>query len=76
MPAKEVIKLRDKLQVSQEELSDAFGLSGRNAISRWETGRRKPAELARRLLCLLNDLPVGEAKAIIKRLGQYKLKKR
>lgn len=76
MPANEVLNLRNRLGMNQEELSEAFGFYGYNTISRWETGQRKPAEAFRRIFCLLNDLPKKEAEEIIKKLGQYKLKKR
>ena len=76
MSANDFLNLRNKLGLKQEELSDAFGLHGRNAVSRWENGLRKPQEVVRRLVCLLNDLPKKEAEEIIRKLGQYKLKKR
>ena len=76
MPANEVINLRNKLGLNQEELSKSLGILGLNTISRWETGLRKPNETIRRLFCWLNDLPKQEAEEIIKKFGQYKLKKR
>ena len=76
MAANELLGLRNKLEMNQEEFSEAFGLYGRNTISRWETGQRAPNEALRRVFCLLNDLPKKEAQEIIKKLGQYKLKKR
>ncbi len=68
--------LRNKLGLKQDDLSEALGLYDGNTVSRWETGLRKPNEPIRRMLCLLNDLPKKEAQEIIKRLGQYNLKKR
>lgn len=76
MSANEVANLRNKLGLNQEELSEALGLAGHNTISRWEIGLRTPNEAIRRLICLLNDLPLVGAERIIKKLGQYKLKKR
>jgi len=76
MSSNEIQKLRAKLEISQAELSEAFGLYDGNTISRWETGLRKPNEIIRRLFCFLNDLPSKEADAFIKKLGQYKLKRR
>ncbi len=76
MSVNEFVNLRTKLGIKQEELSDAFGLYSRNTVSRWETGLRKPQEIVRRLVCLLNDLPKKEAEEMIKKLGQYKLKRR
>ena len=76
MSANEVTNLRKKLGIDQAELSKAFGLYSHNTVSRWETGLRKPSESLRRIFCLLNDLPRKEAEEFVKKLGQYKLKKR
>ena len=76
MQANEFVNLRNKLGIKQDELSEALGLYSKNTVSRWETGLRKPQELVRRLICLLNDLPKKEAEEILRKLGQYKLKKR
>jgi DNA-binding transcriptional regulator YiaG len=61
--------------MTQEEVAEVFGLAGRNAVSRWETGRRNPNETARRLLRLLNEVPKSEAKHIMERLKRYGSKK-
>lgn len=76
MSANIVTELRNKLGLKQDELSEAFGLYDGTTVSRWETGFRKPNEAIRRMLCLLNDLPRKEAEEILRKLGQYKLKKR
>lgn len=76
MSVSEVTELRNKLEISQDDLSDLLGIEGQNTISRWERGHRKPIETIRRLVCLLNDLPKKEAEAFVRKLGQYKLKKR
>ena len=61
MGGKIITELREKLGLSQTELSEALGLAGPNVISRWETGRRVPNEAVRRLICYLHDLPSPEA---------------
>lgn len=66
-----ISELREKLGMSQTELSDALGLAGPNVISRWETGRRVPNEAVRRLINYLNDLPGAEAKQIVRKLKSY-----
>lgn len=76
MSANDFVNLRGKLGMRQDEFSEALGLYGRNTVSRWETGLRKPQEVVRRLVCLLNDLPKKEALEFVTKLGQYKLKKR
>lgn len=75
MSAKEVMQLRERLSISQEELADALGLHGRGAISRWETGLRDPSETVRRLVFYLNELPKKEALELLKRLGKYGTRK-
>jgi DNA-binding transcriptional regulator YiaG len=76
MSADEVFNLRNKLEMSQDDLSHSFGISGPNTVSRWERGQRRPNETIRRLVCWLNDRPKKEALEFIRELGQYKLKKR
>lgn len=75
MSVNEVINVRRKLGMSQEDLSDSLGILGATTVSRWETGLRKPSETIRRLFCWLNDLPKKQAEEIVKTLGQYKKKR-
>ena len=71
MSAKDVQQLRAKLEMSQEELAHAFGMTGRHAISRWETGERQLGALASRLVRFLNALPKAEAARIVRKLADY-----
>ncbi len=70
-----ITELREKLGLSQTELSEALGLAGPNVVSRWETGRRVPNEAVRRLICYLNDLPSPEARQIVRKLKGYEKKR-
>jgi len=69
--SKEVENLRDRLELTQEELAQCFGLTGRSTVSRWQTGWRQVPEPLRRLFCLLNDMPKKDALALLKKLKSY-----
>lgn len=71
MSVNEFVKLRKRLDLSQDQLSRAFGVANRNIIYRWENEIRKPVEVIRRLACLLNDLPKHEAEKFILKLEKY-----
>lgn len=76
MSAKEVLKLRQKLEITQEELANALGLHGKEVICRWETGTREPNEALQRLFRYLNEATRAEAERIIKRFSEYGTRKR
>ena len=69
--AKDVHKLREKLELSQEDLAEALGLAGKNVVSRWETGERKPSEALRRLFSIWLGLPVSEARRLLEKFRSY-----
>ena len=69
--SKEVEKLRERLELSQEELAQCLGLAGRNAVSRWQTGWRQVPEPLRRLFCLLNDMTKKDALSLLETLKTY-----
>jgi len=69
--ARDVQNLREKLGLSQEELADALGLAGKNVVSRWETGERKPSEALRRLFLIWLGLPAPEARRLLEKFRSY-----
>jgi DNA-binding transcriptional regulator YiaG len=75
MAGKAILRLREKLGLSQEDLAQALGVQGRLTVYRWETGTREPAEIIRRLILLLNDLPDREAKKLLHRIQEYERRK-
>ena len=75
MAGKAILQLREKLGLSQEDLAQALGVQGRLTVYRWETGSRKPSEIIRRLILLLNDLPEREAKKLLHRIQEYERRK-
>jgi len=52
MTAKEIIELRKKLKMTQQELADAIGVD-RVTVARWETAQKRPSNLAKRQLARL-----------------------
>ena len=67
----EILELREKLGLTQEELCSYLGVGHKTTICLWETGRRKPNEPLRRFICYLNSLSKKKAMEIIKRLKNY-----
>ncbi|MBL7554883.1 MAG: helix-turn-helix domain-containing protein [Bdellovibrionaceae bacterium] len=55
-------EIREKLGLTQEELSEVFGVSGRKPISHYETGFRKPGDLIVVLMEIFDSL--SEKKSI------------
>jgi putative zinc finger/helix-turn-helix YgiT family protein len=54
MVAEDIRDLRNRLDVSQDQLSDALGC-GKKSLSRWENGREYPSQLVNTLLRLLEE---------------------
>ena len=48
--------VREKLGLTQQELSDVLGLSGQRPISHFETGFRTPSLLTQALMSILDGL--------------------
>ena len=71
MTSKAILRLREKLEMSQEDLAQALGVQGRLTVYRWETGSREPSEIIRRLVLLLNDLSERDAKKLLSRIQEY-----
>ena len=69
------LRLRERLELSQEELAMALGVQGRLTVYRWEAGARAPSETIRRLLLLLNDLPEKDARRFLAKLQVYGARK-
>lgn len=75
MVEKALLKLRERLGLSQEGLALALGVQGRLSVYRWEAGAREPSETIRRLILFLNDLPEKEARRFLEKLQSYGAKK-
>ena len=55
MTDKEIIELRKRLKMTQQQFADAIGVD-RVTVARWETGQKKPSNLAKRQLARLAKL--------------------
>lgn len=63
--------MREKLGLTQEEVSEVLGFSGKTAISNIETGVRSPSKLAMAVMELLAELPRKDAERLIELLRKY-----
>ncbi|MBL8798450.1 MAG: helix-turn-helix domain-containing protein [Planctomycetia bacterium] len=61
MPAREIVGLRKRLELSTDQLARILNVSTKTVLS-WEQGRRRPSQAALRLLQILAAKPrmVGE----------------
>ena len=50
-------EIRESMGLTQTDLSEIFGLSGRLPITHYETGFRRPSKLIAALMELFNQLP-------------------
>ena len=65
-----ILKLRLRLDITQEELSKALGLSSSAMVSRWESGRRTPSEQQKYILKRLFEAKEADRDADIISLGE------
>lgn len=66
MNGKEFKKIREKLELTQEELADVLCLSGKVAISNIETGFRNPSLLTIVVMRLLSSFSQNRSKELQK----------
>lgn len=57
MSPKRFTEIREKMGLTQEQLSEVLGLAGRKPVSHYETGFRKPGDLIAALMELFDSLP-------------------
>ncbi len=63
--------IREKLGLSQDELAQILGLSGKQAVSNIETGFRNPSRLTVALMQVFLDLPEKRSKELRELLVKY-----
>jgi len=61
-------KIRENLELTQEEIAQVLGLSGKKAVSNIETGVRNPSKLALAIMEILNELSPRKSKELIELL--------
>ena len=74
MDGEEVKRIRERLNLSREELAELLCLSGYRTMMNIETDFRRPAKLAIRLLRYLDSLPKQRAKVLIEELNKHEAK--
>lgn len=73
MKGAEFKKIREQLDLTQDELADVLCLSGKTAVSNIETGFRNPSKLAAVVLWYLDKLPKAKSRELqlqFKNLGE------
>lgn len=68
--------VREKLGLTQQELSDVLGLSGQRPISHFETGFRTPSLLTQALMTILNGLSERKAADLLELFREHMAKLR
>ena len=64
-------KIREQLGLTQDELANVLGISGKRPISRYETGERTPDLLTQALMSLLESLPERESIELMELLADH-----
>lgn len=62
---------REQLGLTQDEVAQILGFSGKTAISNIETGVRSPSKLALAVVEVLADLPKKESLRLIELLQKH-----
>jgi DNA-binding transcriptional regulator YiaG len=64
MRGSEFKEIRERLELSQEELAEVLGLSGKQSVSNIETGFRKPSKILAVLMRVFVVLPKQRSKEL------------
>lgn len=64
MKPKEFRDIRERIGLTQRELSEVFGLSGYTPISHYESGFRKPSAIIAALMRIFDELPDEKSQAL------------
>jgi transcriptional regulator with XRE-family HTH domain len=71
MSPDQIKKIREKIGLTQAELAEILGVSGKVPISHYETGFRSPSLLTLAFLSLLNSLPEKKTKDLIELIREH-----
>lgn len=71
MSPDQIKKIREKVGLTQTELAEILGVSGKVPISHYETGFRSPSLLTLAFLSLLNSLSEKKANDLIELLREH-----
>ena len=64
-------EIREKLGLTQQEVSMVLGYSGRNVVTHIERGARNPGKLAMAILEILNEMPPRKARDFMELLKTH-----
>ena len=70
MKGQEFKNIRTRLGLTQEELADVLGLSGKKAIGNIETDFRQPSVLTIIVMLFLDNLESGKARTMMRRFAE------
>ncbi len=71
MSQKKLKEIREQLGLTQPELANFLGLSGKAPISHFETGFRTPSPLISAVMSYLGSLPEKKAAAFIEEFQRH-----
>lgn len=71
MKPEEVRRIREKLELSPEQLAQFLGLSGYGSVMNIENGVRRPNRLAIKILNFLDSMTLVRAKRLMEEINRY-----
>ena len=71
MDGEEVRRIREKLGLTREEMSEFLCLAGYQSMMNVETGFRKPAKFSAKVLAFLDSLPKNKALGLIEEMNRH-----
>lgn len=71
MSPKEFRRIREKLDLSPEQLAKLLGLSGYGSVMNIENGVRRPNKLAMKILGLLDSISIARAQKLMEDINKH-----
>lgn len=64
-------EIRERLGLTQADLAEILGLSGKQPISHIETGFRNPSPLSQAIMSVADELPEKKAKELLELIRKH-----
>lgn len=64
-------EIRERLGLTQADLAEILGLSGKQPISHIETGFRNPSPLSQAIMSVVDELPEKKAKELLELIRKH-----